>query len=67
MPENIESLDGDLEVMLPSQAVKMIEVLVSYGLWGSTVEDVATQLVLDQLKQLMATPEFGLKGEPSGG
>jgi hypothetical protein len=43
--------ESGIYTSLPSEALEMVEELVRCGLYGNTVEGVARQLILDELKR----------------
>lgn len=44
---------GSFSITLPTEAIEMIEKLIPFGLYGKKRASIASQLILDQLKQLV--------------
>jgi Arc/MetJ-type ribon-helix-helix transcriptional regulator len=53
-------------VRLPSQAIKMMDELISVGLYGDTRGEVARNLILDQLKRIAAEQIIQIKTDTCG-
>lgn len=49
-----------IPVRLPPEAIAMLDALIPLGLYGSNRGEIARQLILDQLKELVASHTISL-------